>query len=382
MIAAAEIERIRITEFAGVSECVYLNHASSSPLPHRSANALRDYAHGRRQRHKQYKSLGEEFDLTPLRCILAEMLHCDFREIGFVPSTCDGLAAAANSIDWRPGDNVVVPQSDYPGLLYPWLNLARRGVEVRFCPTSSGYIDLDTLLERVNPATRAIALSHVQWTNGFKVDLGRLGRFCRDRGILSIVDAIQSLGAQELNLRTAQIDVLCAGSFKWLLGIPGVAVLFVSSNSVEQLHPDRPGRHSVTYVDGLEFTWQQDALRFLVGSVNEAALCVLQRSVELLVELGVEAIQAHTDSLLNRLETGLRDIGLTVTSFRQSEHRSSILSFTTGSLGTDQQLLRWLLDQNVIVCLRSAGIRVAPHFYNTPADIDTLLAALRQGLSR
>jgi selenocysteine lyase/cysteine desulfurase len=250
-------------------------------------------------------------------------------------------------------------------------------VEVRFCPTPGGHIDIGALLSRVTSTTRAIALSHVQWTNGFKVDLEPLGRFCREQGILSIVDAIQSLGVQPIDVRSAPIDVLVSGCFKWLLGIPGMALLYVSREALARFHPDRAGTESVVSHDSLDLAWRGDSLRFLVGSLNEPALCVLAPSVELLQELGIPQIQAHTAALVDRIDTGLQNLGLSITSSPLPEHRSSILSFTTGSRAQDDRLVRRLLDRNVITGLRPSGVRVAPHFYNTVSDVDALLDAVK-----
>jgi cysteine desulfurase / selenocysteine lyase len=375
-----DLEVYRETEFPLVRDCCYLNHAASAPLPRRAAAALCEYARQRERRHLAYLSQTQDYDLTGICKTLSALLHCDPQKIGFVPSTCDGIAAAANSYPWQPGDNVIVPSCEFPGAVSPWMNLIPRGVEVKFCSTPSGHVDLDLLLAEVTPYTRVIAVSHVQWNNGFKVNLGTLGRFCRERGILTVVDAIQSLGVQPVDVQAAQIDVLVAGTYKWLIGIPGVAIFYVSDYALQKLRPDRTGKLNVISWDGVNPIWQLGGRRFLVGSTNDAALCVLERSAELLLEVDVEAIHTHTATLIQHLGSGLRTLGMTVTSSSRPEHQSSILSFTTGDSESDECMLRWLLDHNVIVSRRSSGIRVAPHFYNTMAEIDELLAAVKEAI--
>ncbi len=376
------LQELREVEFSAVTkQCIYLNHAASSPLPLRSANTLRQCADLRQNRHRAYIEGTYEVDLVPLQVKLSTMLQCDVDEIGFVPSATDGIATIANGIDWKPGDNVIVPECDFPGLIYPWLNLAHRGVQVRFCSAPAGIFDVEALISEITPATRVIAVSHVQWASGHKIDLSVLGRVCRERGILTVVDAAQSLGTQSLDVKSARIDVLVSCAFKFLLGIPGVAVLYVDREALPSIHPDHVGFLSVQRPLDLQFTWLPGTQRFLAGSVDETALSVLDSSLNLLFEVGIDAIQQHTAGLLARLDTGLKTLGVICRSSPLTQHRSSILAFTTGAVQRDEMLLAYLLNRNIIVSLRSCGIRVAPHCYNSDAEMELLLEAVRNGIA-
>ena len=362
-------------------QCVYLNHAASCPLPLRSANVLRRCADLRQNRHRAYIDGTHEYDFVPLQVKLSTMLQCDMDEIGFVPSVTDGIATIANGIDWKPGDNVVIPDCDFPGVIYPWLNLARRGVQVRFCSAPGGIFNVEALIAEMTPTTRAVAVSHVQWASGYKIDLSVLGRVCRERGILTVVDAAQSLGTQPLDVKAARIDVLVSCAFKFLLGIPGVAVLYVDREALSSINPDHVGFLSVQNPLDLELTWLPGTQRFLAGSVDEIALSVLDSSLSLLLELGIPTIQRHTADLLMRLDSGLKKLGVIVRSSPLPQHRSSILAFTTGKVRRDEMLLAYLLNREIIVGLRPCGIRVAPHCYNSSADIDRLLEEVRAGIA-
>jgi selenocysteine lyase/cysteine desulfurase len=372
---------LRTHEFPLTAECAFLNHAGSSPLPARSAQALRAHADRLQRKHLRYKAATQDHDCEPLRRQVAATINGDPMEITFVPSTCDGVAMAANAIDWRPGDNVVLPECEYPGAVYPWLNLVRRGVEVRMTPAPLGQVDMDALIARIDGRTRAVSISHVEWSSGYRVDVGRLGRLCRPRGILLVVDAIQTLGVTPVDVQEMQADVLAAGCYKWLMGIPGAAVFYVRRDVMPRLLPDRAGQESVktAMLCRPELVWKDDAMRYQVGGDCTAAQVVLESSLGLLVESGIEHTHAHILSLLDRLMLGLQRLGFTITSSWTPQTRSTILSFTSGDSKRDEALHKHLLEQDVITALRPYGIRVSPHLYNAPEDIDALLAAITAG---
>lgn len=376
---SVDLEHLRRVEFPLTSECAFLNHAASSPVPKRSADVLRRYADRQQHRHLRYRPGAQEHDLETLRRILAETINCDSSEVTFVPSTSDGVGIVANTVDWRPGDNVVLPECEYTGVVYPWLNLIRRGVEVRMTPAPNGQVDMDALIERIDGRTRVVSISHVEWTSGYRCDVGRLGRLCRPRGILFVVDAIQSLTVTPVDVQEMGADVLVAGCYKWLLGIPGTAVMYVRRDAMPSLLPDRAGQAGVktSMVARPDLVWKEDAMRYQVGSDSTAALLALESSLGLLLESGVERTHAHITALLDRLIPGLARLGMTITSSLAPGTRSTILSFTTGDAARDETLHRRLLEKNVIVSLRPHGIRVAPHLYNSPEDADALLAALK-----
>lgn len=326
----------------------------------------------------RYRPGAQEHDLGPLRRSLAETINCDPSEITFVPSTSDGVGIVANAVDWRSGDNVVLPECEYPGVVYPWLNLARRGVEARMTPAPNGQVDMDALIERIDGRTRVVSISHVEWTSGYRCDVGRLGRLCRPRGILLVVDAIQSLSVTPVDVKEMGADVLVAGCYKWLLGIPGTALMYVRRDAMPSLPPDRAGQAGVktSMVARPDLVWKEDAMRYQVGSEATAALLVLESSLGLLLESGIERTHAHITELLDRLIPGLARLGMTITSSLAPGTRSTILSFTTGDSARDEALHRRLLERNVVVSLRPHGIRVSPHVYNAPEDADALLRAI------
>lgn len=361
-------------EFPGVRGAAYLNHAASSPLPRRSAAAVSTYQTNRQEVHRLYQAGAQDYDANPLRQKLSRLLGAPVDSLTFVPTTSDGIVSAVNGIDWRPGDNVVCPSNDYPGVIYAALDLERRGVQVRQLPVET-HLDLEQLLGLIDGRTRAVLVSHVHWQTGHRIDLAQLGRACRAAGVLSVVDAIQSVGATPVDLSASGVDILVAGGYKWLMGMPGAAVLYVAPEQLPTIRPDRAGWMSMTTsVFGRPtIAWKPDASRFQVGGQADPALVALDQSVELLLEVGVPTVERHVKNLLDRLLAGLPGTGLRCLSSLAPESRSTLVCLTTGDRDRDLSLTRELVARGVIVAHRGPGIRVAPHLHNRPRDIDRLL---------
>jgi len=363
-------------EFPLVREAAYLNHAASAPLPARSAAALETYLADRRRPHVLYQAGRQDYDTTPLKAKLGRLLGVEPAAVGFVPTTTDGVAGILNGIPWRSGDNVVVPANDFPGVVYACLGLASRGVEVRRVPVD-GHVDLDRVLDRIDGRTKAVAISHVHWQTGHRIDLARLGAACRAAGAYSVVDAIQSLGAVPVSPAEDGIDVLVAGTYKWLLGIAGAAVMYVGPRILAEVPPDRlgwAGMRTSVYAEP-EVALAPDASRFQVGGAPDPVLIPLEHSVELLLEATPERIFQHVTGLLDHLVDGLGETGLQIGSDLAPARRSTILSVTTGERAADDRLCDAMVASGVIVARRGPGIRVAPHLHNRIADIDRLLEA-------
>jgi len=374
---------LRAREFPIARQATYLNHAASAPLPTRSADALRQYIASRLELHRLYQTGAQDYDSGPLRAKLARLLNATLASIGFVPTTSDGISGALNALDWRPGDNVVLPANDYPGVVYACEWLGRRGVEVRAVPMPNGHLEVDQLLAGLDGRTRAVAAQHVHWQTGHRIDLAELGRACAERGVISVIDAIQSVGAQPIDVTAAKVDFLVAGAYKWLLGIPGTAVLYVSPRALDSVRPDRAGWASMhTPVQATpKLEWAEDATRFLVGGPADGALIALERSVDLLLEVGVEAIARHTAKLVGAIAAGATALGLRVNSSLEPEHRSSIVNITAGDADRDTELVQALVAEGIIVARRGPGIRIAPHLHNESADVDRLLDALARHIA-
>lgn len=367
---------LRRTQFPLAAEAVYLNHAAAAPIPTCTAEALHEYVGSRQHPNRLYRAGGQEVDEAALRAALCRLLGCAAHELALVASTSAGLATAVAAVGWQSGDNVLVCENEFPAVSLSAYALAQRGVEVRVAPAPAGLPDLEQLLGRIDRRTRAVVISHVNWSTGARVDLARLGAACRAAGVVSIVDGIQSLGVLPVSPVDWQIDVWISGAYKWLLGVPGVAVLFISHAVWERLTPPRSGYVGLAdpFCGAPPFAWQPGALQYQGGQLNPGAALALQTSLGLIEAVGgPAAIGPYVLELCGRLVGGLQDLGVAVTSPAPAEQRGSILSFTLGSVERDEACRVALLAEGIVVSRRQHGLRAAPHLYNTAAEIDRLL---------
>lgn len=371
--------RLAEREFPHVREGIYFNHAASSPVPQRTAEALRRHVADRERLFHLYQTGTQDYSLPLLQGKVGRLLNVLPELVAFVPTTTEALSGALNGIDWRRGDHVVVPANEFPGVMYPCLHLERRGVTVRQVPVE-GHVDLERVLGAIDGRTRAVAISWVHWLTGHRIDLARLGAACSASGALSIVDAIQGVGAIPVDVAAAKVDLFVAGSYKWLMGVPGTAAMYTSPRFLEQVIPDRAGHAGMrtSVHDAPRLDWQAGASRFHVGGPINAALIALEHSTDLLQEVGVARIEAHVGTLIDRLAAGARDVGLTMNSDLSPAHRSTFVNVTTGDLTRDDRLVKALVARKVIVGRRGPGIRVAPHLHNSVGDADRFLALVRE----
>lgn len=376
--------RLAPHEFPHQRDGIYLNHAASAPMPTRTSRALRAYADDRERLFSLYQTGTQDYDVAVLQRKLATLLDAPADRLTFIPTTTDAMTGTINSIDWRAGDNIVLPANEYPGVLYPCLHLASRGVEARLVPVDvDGHADLDRVLSAIDGRTRAVAISHVHWQTGHRLDLDRLGAECRARGVMTIVDAIQSVGGVPVNVGKADVDVLAAGAYKWMMAMPGTAVVYVSPQFLARTVPDRAGYKGMSVAPTAvvagppRIQWAEGAGRIQVGGPINAALIALEHSVDLLLEIGVPAIFAHVSTLIDHLAANAARAGLQLKSDLRVPHRSTFVSVSTGNAERDERLVKALVAQRVIVGFRGPGIRVAPHLHNSIEDIERFLTLVK-----
>src|SRR3954453_1204958 len=214
----------------------YFNHAGVSPVNTRAIAAMQ--AFNERTGQESFGDFREEIEgqLLDLRRRIATLINArSVDEIVLMSNTATGINTAALSLPLRPGDNVLVLDGDYPANIYPWMNLAYRGVLTKIVPARNGGLDLDLLETRIDSHTRVIAMSTVVFATGFRNDIEGVGRICKERGIFLVVDGIQSLGALPFDVQAANVDFLAAGSQKWLMGPIGSGFLYIRRERLDEL---------------------------------------------------------------------------------------------------------------------------------------------------
>ena len=362
------------SEFPIARRYVYMNHAAVSPLSPRVIRAMSAV-----ERAFLEKGVLCEEQVFPrveeARRAAARLIHARSGEIAFTRNTTSGVLIAANGVRWRRGDNVVMPAIEFPANVYPWLALEKRGVRVRLVEPRDGRVTAEMLASACSARTRAVTASLVQFSNGYRIDAGALGRFCRERGIFFHVDAIQSLGALRCDVRALRIDMLSTGGHKWLLGPAGTGFFYCRRELIEELDIWNPGWLGVE--DAWDFTnfaqrYRGDALRFEEGTRNLSGVSGLGASLERFLEIGAGRIERRILRLVGLLERGIRERGCRVTSPLGRGERSGIICFVHPRVES-AKLCEKLLSKRVVVSLRQGAIRLSPHFYNTETEVERVL---------
>ena len=365
--------------FPITNRAIYLNHAAVSPLPTPTVEAiqsqLKDVRDNGSINFRSWIAVKER-----ARSLLAELLGARPEQVAFMRNTSDSLSTVANGLNWRTGQNVVTFRREFPANIYPWLRLRDVfGVEVRMCEERDGRVDIEELETLVDENTRVIAISHVQYASGFRADLERLGRIARKRDALLVVDLIQSLGVLPLNVEAELIDVAAGASHKWLLGPEGVGYLYLSDRARERLEPTLVGWTSVPNPEdynNFDQEWNTGTLAWETGTGPTALIHGLNASLELLKANGTEAIAAYLETLTDYLCENLSCRNYRVISARDLGQKSQIVCIQHRGGASAMQLYSQLKSNNIITAPRGDRLRIAPHFYNSFDEIDTLASTL------
>jgi selenocysteine lyase/cysteine desulfurase len=376
----ARLLAYRGSEFPITERYAYFGHAAIGPLTRRGAEAMgrmADQTCRTADRHwPDRQATAEAARGHAARLFGARQTH----EVAFVENTSSALSLVAMGLAWRRGENVVGAELEFPSNVYPWMQLADLGVEYRRVPERDGRIDPDEVLAAIDEGTRIVALSWVQYASCFRSDLARLGRFCRERGILFVVDVIQGFGALRLDVERDHVDVAAASAHKWLFGPEGIGLLYVSDRVLDCFRPARAGWRSVREPfawSDYDLTWGEGAKRFESGTVNVYGLAALEGSLSVLLEAGPEAIERRVLALAGRVADGLAARGFEVVSSRRPGETSGIVTATHPDPEKNgEAFCARLAEQGLITTSRAGRFRVAPHFYNTEDEVERLLGAV------
>jgi selenocysteine lyase/cysteine desulfurase len=279
----------------------YFDHAAVAPVPSAAAAAIARYAQeSATEGDTAWPRWAERVE--EVRAAAARLINAHVDEIALVPNTTAGINFVAEGFPWREGDNVVVPSNEFPSNLFPWLNLASRGVETRqVAPRADVELAIDDLLAAASERTRLIAVSWVGYATGWRIDVGELVERAHARGIMVLLDAIQGLGVFPLDVTRTPVDFLAADGHKWLLGPEGAGVFYLRREHLELLHPMNVGWHSVPKAADYslaQWTPKPAAQRYEGGTQNMPGMIGLGASLDLLAGHGAGPTSV---SLENRL---------------------------------------------------------------------------------
>lgn len=357
----------------------YLNHAAVSPLPTTTVQAvesqLRDVRENGSANFRDWLATKEQ-----ARELLANLLGARPEQVAFMRNTSDALSSVANGLTWRPGDNIVTFSREFPSNIYPWLRIRDAfGVEVRMCEERNGRIDLEELGNLIDTNTRVVAVSHVQFASGFRLDLERLGRIVRQHDALFVVDVIQALGVIPTNVEAEFVDVAAGAGHKWLMAPEGVGYLYFSDRARERIRPTLVGWISVPNPDdylNFEQGWNRGTLAWETGTGPASLFYGFKASLELLTNQGVQRIANYLEKLTDHLCEGLKGKRYEMVSSRARGEKSQIVCIRPPDRLSVMALYHQLNAKQIVTAPRGDRLRIAPHFYNTASEVDELLKAL------
>jgi len=372
----------RRDDFFDFDGWTYLNCAYQGPLPRVSAAAIEEALDLKRRPYRLPESLLVELP-SRVRTLAARLLGAETGEIALATGATHGLNLAAAGLPLQPGDEVLLGPGEFPSNLFPWrYHSVRRGYTARVVETAGPYPQVEDYRSAATDRTRALSVAQVSYSTGYRADLPALSHLCKEHGWYLVVDACQAVGSLAFSVADFQPDILATGGYKWLLSPYGTGFTYVRKGLIDELEVP------VVYWMGLEsaedfnnlsrqtMTFAASARRFDVPeTASFLNLFGMERSLEYLLDVGVENIERHHTALLARLADGL-PAGFTLSGDRSPEHRSGIV-FLTGEDGdataAAHQRLR---EARVHTSLREGRIRVSPNVYNDEGDVDRLLSEL------
>lgn len=367
-------------QFPVSNQCIYLNHAAVAPWPRVTQEAVKRFAddnlYNGSLNYPKWLETEQRLRERAARLINAEQTD----EIALVKNTSEGISFVAQGIQWTAGENVVGIKQEFPSNRFAWQALEAQGIEFRTLDLDA--LDdepEDALMQLCDENTRVLAISAVQFANGLKLDLAKLGQFCQRHGILFCVDAIQQLGVMPLDVQQANADFLIADGHKWMLGPEGIGIFYVRRRVLEQLKLTQFGWHMAEKIGDYttsDFTPAASARRFEAGSPNMLGIHALEASLGLIEKTHITTIAADVTKHIEILFQGLSsDINIEVISDMRAERRSGIITFRLRR-GNTGALFQHLQNKKIFCAPRGGGIRLAPHFYTPDDQIDTALGEI------
>ena len=361
-------------QFPTLDNWVYLDTAAKAPLPKCAEEAMISYM------ADMWEQVGERAfsmqEIERARETLARLVGVSPSTVSFLKNTSEGINIVAHGLGLEAGDKVLISEFEHSACVLPWRRLEKNGVEVVVVRGSDGRIPPESFIEKMDDRTRAVGVSWVAYGNGYRFDIPAIAAACRERDIVLAVDGIQAIGVLATPLTELGADVVVAGGFKGLLSPTGTGFLYCREGFASRIEPAYVARFSFESDD----KWQQplrlatDSSRFEYGNPNYLGIWVMRHSVELILDIGLDQIERQVEDLTTYLYERVEDRGFKVVTPKPWHERAGILSF---DVPEPEMVRQQLLDRRIVVNVRDGNtLRVAPHFYNTRQDIDTLVGAL------
>lgn len=373
-------------EYGFLGDAIFLNVSQVVMPPKRVQDAYRSFM------DNYVSTFG--MDMVPhawqmvadTRELVAKLISCEAHEIGFVKNTCEGMSILSNGYPLSAGDSVVIADQEHQSVLFPWINAHQRvGIKLNVVKSVDGNIRTEDMVKAIDDTTKIMVVSSAQFSTGYRSDLYTLGAECRKRGIIFAVDAIQTLGRFDVNVKEMNIDYLVAGTNKGLLGTLGAGIVYCSDKIVKKIIPPYAGYQStVSHVappaittNFEELEWYPNARRFESGNLSYNCIYAIEKGISLILELGIKNIQEHVEELEEELRSRLADLPLHVVTPNTKGHRSGIVCVYYPA-NKDDDVAKLLLGKKIYCTMRGGYIRFGIDFYNTKEQMVIVAKALHE----
>jgi len=362
--------------FPVTKKMIYLDHAANGPCSTVVSKAVQEFL-------SEWSNEGIDWmkwynHVSRAKKLFSELIHANPGEVAMVPNTSTGVSLAAEIVCAGKKGNIVLNDLEFPANFYPWIAREKQGIAIRCIRSKNGVISTKDFERHVDADTIAVPLSHVSYVNGLRHDIGSIAEDVHKHGGLIVVDAIQSAGAVEIDVKKQGIDVLTSGCSKWILGPHGAGFLFVRRELIETSHPTLIGWHSIQ--NPFDFNLgplrlSSTATRFEPGNPNFLGFVGARAALELLLTVGQKRIEKEILRLTGYLIEEIENLGLELTTPSDPNLRAGIVNLKVRNLSAALNQVR---RKRLAVSSRGGGIRVSPHFYNTAEELDSLVSVLRR----
>jgi len=367
--------------FPITESCIYLDSAHYSQYSLETRNRLTDFIDSFTYSNKNLSLYNYRIS-DSLKAKCANLIGSDKDDIIITSSTTHGLNIFVNGIRLESGDSVAYADSEFPAIVYPWLNQEKlRGIKNIMIPSIHGQIRLEDL-ERVikENKVKVLTISSVEFL-GFRNDLKSINKICKDYNCYFVVDAIQSMGVCPINVTDLGIDFLSAGSQKWMMAPAGVGFAYISPRIKDKVVPTYVATSSIQYEfkNFLDYklNFREDGAAYENSTLNTLGMIGMESSIELFLKLGVENIFNHILKLQNIFMDEMKDSEFIIESNLEPVHRSNILIFSHKERSQNESIQKALEKENIFIALREGFLRLAAHIFNNEDDILKLTTSLK-----
>lgn len=336
------------------------------------------------KRGVQEKSEGDlhweswEEEAEAARKSIARLVGSREEEIALTTSTSEGLAIVANGLSYEKDQNLVTCDMEFASNLFPWQALTKRhGIELKVVRNHEASLKMEDFSDAIDAKTKLVAVSYVQYYNGFRTDLAELSKIAHENGAYVVTDAVQAVGQMPIDVTKLGVDFLATSGYKWLLSPMATGFLYVRRQLLDELWPTIVGyRSDANPMDHNYRNFQpaQTARRYEAGQLNFPGFAGMKEAIGLLEGVGIENVWSRILSLIELLRNGLeKNSTFQIRSSMDQRSKSGILTLACGNA---ESIAERLFEDGIVVSVRGGGLRISPHFYNTEEEIHKLLSEL------